>query len=159
MADLDLVRRINVRTKIYVLVAEAQEGQLAASEMAELAGALASDDEERQAITEAVLGKLVLVKMPLGRIEDLRNAFEVGSLGAAADTPTPAAGVKRSSTIATPATPAAEEQFVKGSASQQTRAVKPAFKVPFEARPGQQPVQNLEHHGKDRPREAHPQWS
>jgi two-component system, response regulator, stage 0 sporulation protein F len=142
LADLDLIRRINVKTKIYVLVAEAQEGELAASEMSDLASALASNDEERQAITEAVLGKLVLVKMPSGRIEDLRNAFEVGSLGAAVVAPpTPGSGVRRSTTIATPATPAAEEQFDKGSASQQTRAVKPAFKVPFEARPGQQPAQ------------------
>lgn len=129
MSDSELIRKISTKTKIYVLVAEAQEGQLSTSQMADLVDTMAVNAEERLSIAEAVLGKLVLVKMPAGRIEDLRNAF-------GADQPAQPGG---SASIATPTSQEAADQFEKDSASQQTRAVKPAFKVPFESEsPGQQ---------------------
>ncbi len=128
MPDSDLVTKISTKTKIYVLVAEAQEGELSTGQMAALADAMATGPEERLTITEAVLGKLVLVQMPSGRIEDLRNAFSMGH-------PEPQGGVNTG--MATPADQQAADQFAKGPASQQTRAVKPAFKVPFESEPDQ----------------------
>ena len=74
MADLDLVRRISVRTKVYVLVAEAQEGELSASQMSELAGALASK------ICGAGGGGCMITLAAEGRRKEVETA--VGAAGA-----------------------------------------------------------------------------
>ncbi len=117
MPNRDIVSTISLQTKIYVLVAEAQEGQLSMSQMAELADALASDPAERSELTQKALEKLIMVSMPAGRVADLRRAL----------------GAEPPASIPTPAPQAqpAADLPAEGTTQQQTKTVPPAFKVPF----------------------------
>ncbi|MHC4917800.1 MAG: hypothetical protein ACYTGB_20175, partial [Planctomycetota bacterium] len=127
MASPDIISKISRQTKVYVLVAEAQEGQLSMSQMAELADALAGDPAERMEITHKALEKLIMVSMPTGRVEDLRRAFS-GAGAASIPTPAPPPTPAPVPPPPVPAEPAPEV------ATQQTKAVPPAFKVPFPAK-------------------------
>jgi CheY-like chemotaxis protein len=142
LADPELIRRLSRNAKIQILVTEAQEFQLALSEMAELADNLASDPADKAAITEAAVNQLIALKVPAGRVADLRKAF--GTVPPASPaTPAPGAQITPSGRTAQPAvpmTPAAAKQFAKGSASQQTKEVQPPFKVPFENQGAAQPT-------------------
>jgi CheY-like chemotaxis protein len=111
-----------------VLLSEAQEGALATSDIAELAALLAKDRAEHARITQETLEKLITIKMPAGRIEDLRKAF-VAVVPPDRDVSEPA----KAAVVAIPSSPAAAEALAKSYSSQQTRPLPPAFKVPFDA--------------------------
>jgi CheY-like chemotaxis protein len=115
----ELIRRLSRQTKISVLTAEAQTGQLSTSEMSELLDLVATDQTEKTSLAAAVLGALTAAGNPPGRVEDLRKAF--GLTGGTVRQPAASLG--------------------SGAASQQqTRPVHLPFRAPFEAETIRSPV-------------------
>ena len=120
-ATLAFLKHLGRDTKIGVLVSETRAGRMAGSEIAVLAVMLAAGPDERDDLLRSALEVMTAAGVPEERTQMVREAMRL-STGGAAPAP-PAESPERK--------PAPRQQPPK-SFAQQTQAVVPAFRIPFE---------------------------